>query len=324
MHLTLKPVLALLALVPVIGSAGIAAAQGSAAAQAPLAAPLSTTTTLSASGGGFLPGLDQTVVPANTAGLSDAGLQLPAFLAANGALDSKTPDLVATIAGGVEISPAYFGSDHYETGPSFDMRLDYVQFPNGFTFGSGRAVGYRTGLGLRGSVRYIPTRNTANSPELKGLDNVPWGFEAGLGLGYEQRNYRVFADVRYGIVGTNAWVGDIGADAIGYPIQGLTLTLGPRLNFASERFTNTYFGVTPDQAAGSGGQLTAYSANGGLIGGGVVLGARYLLNERWGVEGAASWDRLLNGAGDSPITENGSANQYSVGLSLTRRISLDF
>ena len=38
-----------------------------------------------------------------------------------------------------------------------------------------------------------------------------------------------------------------------------------------------------------------------------MLGARYLFNERWGVEGSASWDRLLNDAADSPITEQGSA-----------------
>lgn len=324
-RLTCQP--ALLALISGLAFAGAAGAQGQpAAGAAPLAGgtALSATTPVTATTGGFVPGLDQSFTPLDTAGMSDSGWPMPAFLAANGAFDAKEPDLVATISGGVEVSPAYFGSNHYEVGPHAAVRLDYVRFPNGFEFGSGRAVGYRTGLGLRTSVRYIPTRNTANSPELTGLDNVPWAFEAGLGLGYEERNYRVFADVRYGIIGTNAWTGDVGADAIAYPIQGLTLTLGPRLNFASERFTNTYFGVTPDQAAGSNGNLAAYSAQGGLVGGGVVLGARYLLNERWGVEGAASWDRLLNGAADLPITENGSADQYSVGINLTRRISLDF
>lgn len=273
---------------------------------------------------GILPGFEQTVTPATTAGLpDDTRLPLPAFLAAGGALDASNPDLVATVAAGVEVSPAYFGSDNYEVGPSFDLRIDYLRFPNGFEYGSGRTVGYRTGLGLRGSVRYIPHRNSSNYDQINGLDNIPWTFEAGLGLGYEQRNYRVFADVRYGIIGSNAWVGDIGADAITYPIDGLTLTAGPRLNFGDDRFTNTYFGISPEESARNG-NLPAYDAKGGLIGGGIVLGARYLLNERWGVEGSASWDRLLNDAADSPITEQGSADQYRVGISVTRRISLDF
>ena len=48
---------------------------------------------------------------------------------------------------------------------------------------------------------------------------MTWSVEAGLGLGYEQRNWRAFADVRYGFVGHNAWVGELGADAIAYPIE---------------------------------------------------------------------------------------------------------
>ncbi|HPG22711.1 MAG TPA: MipA/OmpV family protein [Amaricoccus sp.] len=271
--------------------------------------------------GGVVP-FEQTSYPADTAGYSDAGLPLPAFLAAGGAFDSSTPDLVITLGAGIEVSPAYFGSDEYETGPTGIARIDYLRFPNGFEYGSGRAVGFRTGLGLRGSMRYISNRNSSHYSEIRGLDNVPWAFEAGLGLGYEQRNYRVFGDVRYGIIGSNAWVGDLGADAIAYPVDGLTLTLGPRLNFGSTLFTNTYFGVSASESAASG--LPEYDPSGGLLGGGVVLGARYLFNERWGLEGEASWERLLNDAADSPITALGSEDQYEVRLNLTRRISLDF
>ena len=209
-------------------------------------------------------GFGQTTTPATTAGISDAGLPLPGFLAAGGAFDSQNPNFVATVGAGVAVSPAYYGSDKYETGPSFDLRLDYVRLPNGFEFGSGRTVGFRTGLGLRTSVRYLTRRNTNNYDEISGLDNLPWAFEAGLGLGYEQRNYRAFADVRYGIIGSNAWVGDVGADAIAYPVDGLTLTLGPRLNFGSNRFANTYFGISPEESA-KNGNLPAYDADGGLI-----------------------------------------------------------
>ncbi|MCB1403228.1 MAG: MipA/OmpV family protein, partial [Rhodobacteraceae bacterium] len=76
------------------------------------------------------------------------------------------------------------------------------------------------------------------------------------------------------------------------------------------------------ESAASG--LPEYDPSGGLLGGGVVLGARYLFNERWGLEGEASWERLLNDAADSPITALGSEDQYEVRLNLTRRISLDF
>lgn len=243
----------------------------------------------------------------------------PGILSAGGALDSQTPDIVATLRAGVEVSPSYFGSDEYELGPDLAARLDYVRFPGGFEYGSSRTVGFRTGWGIQGSFRYIGERK---DDDIKGLDEIDWSAEVGLGLGYEQRSWRAFADVRYGVIGHNAWVGEIGADAIAYPIQGLTLTAGPRLEFGSDNFANTYFGISPEESIASG--LDTYDASGGLLATGVEIGARYLFNERWGVEGAISYDRLVNDAADSPITRDGSADQYSARIGITRRISLDF
>lgn len=270
----------------------------------------------------ILPGFGQTITPATTAGFSDAELGLPAILHEGGRLDAPNPDIVITLRAGGKIRPAYPGSGDSEASATAKARVDYLRFPNGFEYGSGDTVGFRTGLGLRGTMRYLPHRNSRHHEELTGLDNIPWAFETGLGVGYEQRNYRVFADVRYGIIGSHAWRGDVGADAIAYPIDGLTLTLGPRLGFASSRFTDTYFGVSERESERSG--LEAFNAEGGLASAGVEVTARYLFNDRWGVEGEASWERLLNDAADSPITRNGDADQYSLSLGLTRRISLDF
>ncbi len=248
----------------------------------------------------------------------------PALTTAGGIFNAANPDLVLTVRAGVAFSPSYLGSDSYDLGPDFSARLDYVRLPGGFEYGSGKTVGFRTGFGIRGSVRYIGNRNSKDDDQIKGLDNIPWSFEAGLGVGYEQRNYRVFTDVRYGIVGHNGWVGQIGADGIAYPIDGLTLTLGPRLDFGDNHFTETYFGVSNEESANTGGALQPFKANGGLVSAGVELGARYLFNDRWGVEGAASWNRLVNDAANSPVTATGSEDQYGIRLGVTRSISLDF
>jgi outer membrane scaffolding protein for murein synthesis (MipA/OmpV family) len=247
----------------------------------------------------------------------------PAPLAQRGGLLTATdPDLVTTLRAGVAVSPAYLGSDDYELGPDLDIRFDYIRLPGGLEFGSSSSVGFRTGWGLSGSLRYLGERDSNDHDEIRGLDNVPWSLEAGLGVGYEQRNYRAFTDVRYGFVGHNAWVGEIGADAIAYPMDGLTVTLGPRLEFGDDKFAQTYFGVSPSEEAESG--LEAFDAKGGLLAAGLELGGRYRFNERWGVEGAASWGRLLNDAADSPVTETGSEDQYRIRLGITRSISLDF
>lgn len=282
-------------------------------------------------GGGDLSGgrTEMPVVPDNFEALQTAGVEnfildgvSPGLLSAGGTLDSPTPDIIITLRGGVNVSPAYFGSDDTEVGPNAAVRLDYIRFPNGFEFGSGQTVGYRRGLGLQGSANYIPERDSSDYSEIDGLKDVDTTLEAGLGIGYEERNYRMFANARYGFVGHNGWVGELGADGIAYPVDGLTLTFGPRVNLGSDLFANTYFGVNGSGSRQSG--LPEFEAEGGVMSYGAVFGVRYLWNERWGVEGAARYDRLTNDAADSPITEEGSADQYSITLGITRRISLDF
>ena len=157
---------------------------------------------------------------------------------------------MVTVRAGVQVSPSYFGSKDYEVGPDLAARVDFLRLPGGFDYGSSRTVGFRQGWGLQGSFRYIGDRD--GKDELEGLDDVPWSAEVGLGVGYEQRNWRAFTDVRYGVVGHNSWVGELGADAIAYPLEGLTLTAGPRLSFGSDSFARTYFGISNQESAANG------------------------------------------------------------------------
>lgn len=247
---------------------------------------------------------------------------LPGLLSAGGVLDNPDPDLVLTIGGGASYKPAYFGSDEYEFGPSGTFRLDFIRFPNGFTFGSGAAVGFIDGLSLLGSSNYVSKRNSSDYSEIDGLDDVDTTLELGFGLGYEKDAYRVFANARYGFFGHEAIVGDVGVDLIARPIQGLTLTAGPRLNWGTGKYADTYFGVSQDEAVASG--LTAFSADGGIMRAGVEITALYQFNPRWGVRGVFNWDRLTNDAASSPITKQGSEDQYRIKLELVRRVSINF
>ncbi|MCT8159797.1 MipA/OmpV family protein [Pseudoruegeria sp. SHC-113] len=246
----------------------------------------------------------------------------PGFLDEGGLLDAENPDFVFTLRLGAQAQSAYFGSDDIEWGPDAGFRFDFIRFPNGFEYGSGRAVGFREGLGLRGSVRYIPMRNTSDHAELTGLEDVDWAWEAGFGVGWEQRNYRLFADARYGVIGHHAFVGELGADVILRPAEGWTLTAGPRVTLGSDRYTSTYFGVTAAESAASG--LAAFDPSGGAVEAGVELSARYDFNERWGMEGILSYKKFVGDAADSPIVLQGTDDYLKFEVGLTRRVSLDF
>ncbi|SHJ15935.1 outer membrane protein [Palleronia salina] len=234
----------------------------------------------------------------------------------------STPNLVFTLRGGAAVNPDYFGSDDYSVGPDFGFRLGYA---NLFGREFGNADGSPSyGLGVRGSFRYIGERDDADNPELTGLNDIDASVELGLGLGYSSYNFDAFADVRYGVIGHEAVVGELGADFKVHPSDRLTLSVGPRVFVGSGKYSDVYFGVTPAEAAASTSGFTAYDPDGGILSAGVELGASYEINDQWGVEGAVTWDRLTGDAADSPIVQAGDRDQYGIRVGITRQITLDF
>ena len=231
------------------------------------------------------------------------------------------PALRFTLRAGVTAQPEFPGSDDYFVGPDLGFSFGSLEFGR-FGIGDPDPELVRTGLGLRGSFNYVGERDSSEYEGLRGLDDVDAAFEVGLGLAYRQDAYQVFGDLRYGVTGHDALVGEVGADVFFRPSDRLLVNAGPRVLFAEDDYARTYFGVSPEESATSG--LPAFEAEGGALSAGLEVGAFYRLDEDWGVEGAVTYDRLLGDAADSPITEAGSADQYGVRIGLTRRITFGF
>ena len=189
----------------------------------------------------------------------------------------------------------------------------------GRSFGNPDPWAEARGFGIRGSFRYIGERDDDDYGELEGLDDIDAAYEVGLGAGYAGENYYVFADVRRGFGGHEAWVGEVGADAVFRPSERLRVTFGPRAFFGSDDYASTYFDVSAAEAAAS--SFNAYDADGGLISTGVELGMRYKLSENWGLSGAVTYDRFRGDAEDSPIVQQGSEDQWGARLGVTRTFS---
>jgi MipA family protein len=242
--------------------------------------------------------------------------------AAGMASAQTSPQAVVQLRGGVEAAPSYIGSDSMDVAPDAALRFDYVRLPGGISFGSVDRVGFGEGLDVQGAFRYIGSRRPSEDASLAGTDPVDRSLEVGLGLGYNTEDWRAFGVVRYGVTGHNAWVGEAGADALFRPSDELRINFGPRAAWGSDRFMQTYFGVSASEAAAS--ELEEFTPSSGLYSVGVEVGARYAFSERWGVEGAASYDRLIDDAGASPIAEAGSRDQFGLRLGITRTIRLGF
>jgi len=227
-----------------------------------------------------------------------------------------------TVTLGVEgrVLPTFEGSNSYTAMPFpvFDLRRagtppTFHSPRDGFGFGILDTGRFRVGPAFK--VR-LP-RNESDDSDLKGLGDVPWTLEAGIFADYWVTPWlRTRAELRQGIGGHHGIMADLTADVVAPVTPRLTLSGGPRLTLATAAATTPYFSVTPAQAAASG--LPVYDATGGVHSYGLGAQARYQWSPQWATYVFAEYERLADGAANSPIvTQLGSPNQLQVGLGVT-------
>ncbi|MCX7558897.1 MipA/OmpV family protein [Sulfitobacter sp. F26204] len=222
---------------------------------------------------------------------------------------------------GLSVDRSFFGADSYKVSAS----------PR-FTFGNltwgrldlGDSIGEvpKNGLSLGGAFRIVGSRDAEDNPKLAGLDDIDTAVELGLNLNFQQTHWRAFGEIRQGFGGHEGVAGTLGADVIFRPTDRWTVTAGPRLYLGDSKYAGTYYGVTVVEAANS--NFSAYDADGGALGAGIEIGATYRIDDRWSFEGSLAYEKLLNDAADSPITQVGSDDNLSLRIGLSRAFTLNF
>lgn len=240
-----------------------------------------------------------------------------AFIPQAQAQDARGPGISFELGAAGKMTPRYFGASKLVLSPVPLFRLKRLELPNGFTIGGGSDEGFS----LSPSIDVIGRRSTSNSPELTGLTTINTAVELGVAAKYQMGNFRVMGAVRQGFGGHKGVRGELGLDVIANAGDQWTFNAGPRLNFGNSRFTNTYFGVT---AAEASALYPATTASGGLYSAGLEAGVRYQVNDAWAVEAEAGWSRLTGDAARSPITAQGSRNQYNASVGVVRRFDIGF
>ncbi|MFC3613664.1 MipA/OmpV family protein [Lutimaribacter marinistellae] len=244
-----------------------------------------------------------------------------------GTLSTRSTDrrLIFTFLLGGESRPSYFGSGDNEGIVKFSpnllsLNLGQLQLGDEADAFDDDPNDFPLGLVLGASFRYIGDREAADHPELTGMQDLDAALEVGGKIGYAWPKVEAFADVRYGVTGHKSWVGELSAYYVARPADKFVLRFGPRLLFGTDRYTSTYFGVTPAEAAASA--FNAYNAGGGLVSAGVEMIGTYQISDRWWLEGRARWDKLQGDAASSPIVVDDE--MLTVSLGLRRAFVLDF
>lgn len=240
------------------------------------------------------------------------------LLLATPAYAADKEDIRVRVGLGAQLRPKFMGSKDHEIAPLWD--IDFASGTREFRFEApddtfGIPVVSSNGFAFGPDFNLSTSRKDSEVGEP--LGKVPTTFEAGGFVQYDvSKSIRLRAELRKGIGGHKGVVGAVGADYVWRDGDRYVFSIGPRLLFSNERYQQAYFGVSPAAALASG--LPAYRPRGGIHAIAVTSGLSYQFNPRFGAFGFARYERLVRGAGASPIVRQlGSRNQLSAGVGLS-------
>lgn len=248
-----------------------------------------------------------------------AALLIAAMPAHSQAEDTSTDRYVFDLGLGVMAKPRYPGSDEVIAVP-----FPLIFVGKFFIPGIGEVIEEDTSVrrfSIYPSFNFNGRRNSADSNELQGLDDVDWAVELGLGMAYRYDWIRGFVEVRQGFNGYSGQVAEFGFDFIATPTEELEVMIGPRATWGSDDYMDTYFGISAKEAAASAIYNSAYDAEAGFNTVGIAATASYDVTDDITFHVRGGWDRLIGDAGDSPIVKEGSANQFYGGAGFTYRFN---
>lgn len=212
-------------------------------------------------------------------------------------------------------APEYAGAERsrFRVGPGFYVRWGRFSFAtrSGFVTRSAEPGGrgglridlspserWRVGLGLR----YDFGRQETSSDALRGLGDVPSTLRVRLGTSYRlDDGWSVGGSLTvdaFGRGGGNQ--GDVSVGKAWVLTPATSLAAGLAVGFAGDRYMQSYFGVTPAQAARTG--YPVFEPRSGLRDVSLSASGRTELAPPWAVFYGASASRLLGPAAASPLT----------------------
>ncbi|MGI9507582.1 MAG: MipA/OmpV family protein [Geminicoccaceae bacterium] len=239
------------------------------------------------------------------------------------ATDEDEAILNLTLGAGVGYEPDYEGSDDYEVSPFPFVELNAFGGLASLSIGGLRALLPLTDHAFVGAgVGYDFGRDEDDNDALEGLGDVDGSVFGQLVGGYalDPLSFALIVSGDIGDIGGKGHEGYTVDVQAGYEVELIEdkagLSFGTGLTWASENYTEAFFGVSAAQAAASG--LDQFDTEAGFKSAGVELGASYRLTDSVGLQLELGYSRLLGDAADSPIVaDEGSPNQFSTSLVLT-------
>lgn len=217
------------------------------------------------------------------------------------------------LGGGALRVTDYEGSNDYKTQPFpiVDFRLDNTIL---FQTNQIKLVATNRPLRMGAIARLDLGRSQDTNPALANIGKVGTAMEVGGFAEGVVDNWVMQLEIRQDILSGHK--GLIAKGTVGRIFEFAErwrVIAGLRTNWANNRYTDSFFRITPAEAARSA--YPTFDPGGGFKDAGVGVIGSYAASERVTVQLGFGYQRLLGGAQDSPIVADaGSADQVTAGL----------
>ena len=234
-------------------------------------------------------------------------------------------DWDVTIGVGAEYEPVFPGIDEPEWGvlPFIDIEYKDRYFINDRGIGAYILRSQNDpeyGMGISLNYNWDDARDEADArKQLDGLGDIDASLEAKIFFEAEAGPVDLELEIAKGFNsdGHNGVYAEFSA-GVGVPITDrFFVEVAPFITYADENYTQSYYGITSQQAARSSTYSSEYNADGGFGSYGLEVSAHYKLSQNWSLIGMAEYTRLMGDAKDSPIVDKEGSFGVITGLAYT-------
>lgn len=230
---------------------------------------------------------------------------------------AQTAESPLTIGVGAVYAPEYSGADDYEAKaiPLITAKTEITPgntlYFKGLSAGLDHQIDERLSVGIL--AKYRGERDSSDSSTLSGMEDIDWGIDMGPKVRFQATQQLGFeANMLFDVTDTHeGFTARVGSD-YAMPLSEVTmLTLAGGVNYGSEDYVTTYYGVPAARATAT---RPAYSPSAGISHLDLNLNVRHSFTQNWSLMGGVGADYLMGDAADSPLVKEELQPKIMLGI----------
>lgn len=228
------------------------------------------------------------------------------------------PDWRRVVGVAAEVQPVYDGSraNRLQGGPVINIQyrdIAFVSTGEGLGVNFLRGDHYRFGAAIAYDRGRLEREDYTNLRGMGNIDAAPVVKLFGTTVLSKKFPLILRVDARQNVGGANGAVGDVG---VYMPLPGsskkFVMFAGPSVTFATHRYLQSEFGVTPAQSLASGHPV--FDPHAGEAAVGVGFSATRFLTDHWLLNVDAALSKLRGSPDVSPITERSTQRELAMSI----------